>query len=236
MLVSVIIPTLNEARGIQRTLAAARRAYGLDEVEILVVDGGSTDGTLTEIQSPDVLVRSPAGRAVQMNRGAATAQGEILVFCHADTHLPPGWREPVIAALHQPWVSGGSFSFRIVPPRGILHLINLPRYPADWRLMYGDQAQFMRRDTFEMIGGFPEVPAMEDMAIMWKLQAAGELVRLPLRVTTSSRRFLAQGPLRQLILNASVIFRYIYLGATPEEIACTYYGTQRDRENGGNGR
>lgn len=228
MLVSVVIPTLNEAPHIERTLAAARRAYAPPAVEIIVADGGSSDGTPDLLPEGVTLVRAPRGRGVQMNRGAAAAQGEILLFCHGDTRLPEGWREAVVAALERPGVSGGTFSIQFLPARGILHLINLPRYPADWRLMYGDQGQFMRRVTFEEIGGFPEIPAMEDVEMMRRLHQVGRLVRLRLRVTSSSRRFLERGPLRQMWLNASVVLRYLYLGATAEEIAHDYYVTRRD--------
>jgi glycosyltransferase involved in cell wall biosynthesis len=167
-------------------------------VEIIVVDGGSTDGTHDLVPREEVLIRAPRGRAAQMNRGAAVARGQVLVFCHADSRLPPGWRQPAVDALSRPDVSGGSFAIRLEPARGILHLLNLPRYPADWRLMYGDQAQFMTRRTFRQVGGFPEIPIMEDLEMMRSLHRRGRLVRIPFRVTSSSRRFSERGPLRQL--------------------------------------
>ena len=228
MLVSVIIPTLNEADNIERTIVSARRDYGTDEVEIIVVDGGSTDGTPDLVSPPNTLLQSSPGRGLQMNRGAEAAHGDILLFCHGDTQLPPSWRSPVVAALSRSEVSGGTFAFRFLPARGILHLINYLPVPADWRLMYGDQAQFMRRTTFERVGGYPEIPAMEDMEMMRALNRVGKLVRIPLRVTTSSRRFLERGPLRQMWLNAKVITRYVFFGATAEEIAREYYITRRD--------
>jgi hypothetical protein len=162
-----------------------------------------------------------------MNCGTAAARGEMLVFCHGDSQLPPGWRSPVITALSRPGVSGGSFAIRLVPARGVLHLLNFPRYPADWRLMYGDQAQFMTRGTFERVGGFPEMPVMEDLEMMRRLNRLGRLVRIPLRVTSSSRRFLERGPLRQLWLDVSAVVRYLYLGASAEEVARDYYGDER---------
>ncbi len=229
-LISVVIPTLNEARNVERTIAAARRDYPPDEVEVVVADGGSTDGTPDLLPRDVQLVRSAPGRAVQMNGGASAARGEALLFCHGDTQLPAGWRDPVLAALQRPGVSGGSFAIRFVPAHGILHLINQLRYPADWRLMYGDQAQFTTRESFERVGGFPELPVMEDLELMRKLHAEGKLVRVPLRVTSSSRRFLERGPLRQMWLNVSVVLRYLYLGATAEEIARDYYVTRRDAE------
>ena len=222
VLVSVIIPALNEAQHIRQTVAAARRDYTPDQVEVIVVDGGSTDGT-PDLVPPDVtLMRSPRGRAVQMNRGAAASRGEILVFCHADSQLPAGWREAVVEALSRPGVSGGGFQVAILPAREILHLLNRLRLPADWRSMFGDQAEFMARATFDQVGGFPEIPLMEDLEMSRKLHEAGQLVRIPLRVTTSSRRFLERGPLRQWLLDVWCVIRYLYLGTPPEEIARLY--------------
>lgn len=228
-MVSVVIPALDEAPNIERTVAAARGEYDHAEVEVIVVDGGSADGTPGLVPGDERLLSSPPGRAVQMNRGAAASQGEILLFCHGDTVLPQGWREGVVTALAPPEVSGGSFSIRFLPERGLLYLINRLRYPADWRLMYGDQVQFTRRETFERVGGFPEIPCMEDLEMMRKLATVGRLVRVPSRVTSSSRRFLELGSLRQMWLNASLVFRYLYRGMTPEEVARAYYVTRRDR-------
>ena len=133
MLVSVIIPALNEAGNIRQAVAAARRDYTPAEVEVIVVDGGSTDGTPDVVPPGVTLVRSPRGRAVQMNRGAAASHGEILVFCHADSQLPAGWREAVIEALSRPGVSGGTFQTLALPERGlILYLRNRIRFPANW--------------------------------------------------------------------------------------------------------
>lgn len=223
MLVSVIIPALNEVENIQEAIAAAQRDYAPDQVEIIVVDGGSADGT-PDLVPPDVtLIRSPRGRAVQMNRGAVASHGEILVFCHADSQLPAGWREAVIEALSHPGVSGGSFQTLILPERGMfLYIRNRIRHPTHWRGMYGDQAQFMSRATFERVGGFPEIPLMEDVEMARALHRQGKLVRIPLRVVTSSRRFLERGPLRQSLLNIWSLIRYLYLEATPEDIARAY--------------
>jgi rSAM/selenodomain-associated transferase 2 len=224
MLVSVIIPALNEADNIQQTIAAARRDYAPDEVEIIVVDGGSTDGTPDLVPPGVTLIQSPRGRAVQMNQGAAASHGEILIFCHADSQLPVGWREAVIETLSQPGVSGGTFQTLILPERGIfMYIRNRSRYAADWWRMYGDQAQFMARSTFERVGGYPELPLMEDVEIMRALRQEGRLVRINhLRVITSSRRFLERGFLCQSLMNLWSMFRYLKLGATPEDIARVY--------------
>ena len=162
-LTSVIIPVLNEAESIETCIAAARRDYAPDEVEIVVVDGGSSDGTPDLVPSTVAHIRSPRGRAVQMNGGAAASRGEILVFCHADSQLPAGWREAVIEALSRPGVSGGSFKTLILPEVAwILRLHNRMPQLASWKRMHGDQSQFMTRATFERTGGFPELSLMED--------------------------------------------------------------------------
>ncbi len=224
MQVSVIIPALNEADSIQRCTAAARREHPPDAVEIIVADGGSTDGT-PDLLPPDVrLVRSPRGRGVQMNRGAAASHGEILVFCHADTLLPEGWRDAAIDALRRPGVSGGTFQTLILPEEGslILYVRNRVVLPTNWRIMFGDQTHFMSRATFEAVGGYQEILLMEDVEMSRALHRVGKLVRIPLRVITSSRRFLERGALRQSLANAWSMFRYLYLNATAEDIAQTY--------------
>lgn len=230
MLVSVVIPTLNEAKNIQRCITTARRGYAPAEVEIIVVDGGSSDGTPNLIPPDVILLHSPRGRAAQMNRGAAAAQGEILLFCHADSQLPAGWREAVLEALNRPGVSGGTFQTLILPEVSwLLRLRNRMPQLTDWRGMHGDQAQFMTRVTFGRIGGFPEIPLMEDVEMSRALYREGRLVRLSLRVITSSRRYIGRGPLRQALLNRWNLFRYLYLGVTAEEIARTYCSGQGEK-------
>ncbi|MEE8390191.1 MAG: TIGR04283 family arsenosugar biosynthesis glycosyltransferase [Anaerolineae bacterium] len=230
-LTSVIIPVLNEAENIETCIAAARRDYAPDEVEIVVVDGSSSDGTPDLVPSAVTLIRSPRGRAVQMNRGVAASRGEMLVFCHADSQLPAGWREPLIEALSRPGVSGGTFQTLILPEAAwILRLRNRMPQLANWRGMHGDQAQFMTRATFERIGGFPELPLMEDVAMSRTLHREGKLVRLSLRVITSSRRYLEHGSLRQALLNRWNLFRYLYLSATADEIVRTYHSSREEAQ------
>jgi rSAM/selenodomain-associated transferase 2 len=236
MLVTVVIPTLNEAQNIAACIAAARcggeggACYTPAQVEILVVDGGSHDGTLDLVPTGAAATLSaPRGRAVQMNRGAAAAQGEILIFCHGDTRLPPGWREAVVEALVRPGVSGGGFQIRYVPARGILHLVNHWRFLPRWDAIHGDRAQFMTRATFDEIGGFQEIPLMEDVEMARDLHKLGRLVLLPQRVIASSRRYLELGPLRQYALSVWCMICYRWLGAGPEQIARIY---RSSREGG----
>ncbi len=223
---SVIVPTLNEAPWIARTLAHIRRDYSQELLEIIVSDGGSTDGTVREIPAGVRLVTGARGRAAQMNLGAAHARGRILLFCHADTLLPNGWAEAVERALRRPGVVGGGFQPRFEPARGpTLRLLNWPRplkYPAHWLLFYGDQALFCKRPAFEQAGGFPEQPIMEDLEFARSLSRIGRLVRLPCRVRTSSRRFLERGPLRLQLANTNWVIRYACFKASPAEIAAAY--------------
>jgi glycosyltransferase involved in cell wall biosynthesis len=204
--ISVIIPTLNERAFIRSTVAAARRRYALSKVEIA----------------------APLGRADQLNRGVAESRGRLVVFCHADTHLPAGWAEAVDRAIRRPRISGGAFQPVFHPPRGLLRLLNLPpplRYPAHWAFMYGDQVQFTDRGTFERLGGFRPLPLLEDLDLARALAREGRLARLSLRVVTSSRRFLQTGPLRQQVLNVGLVLSHIVLGRTPARLADVYART-----------
>lgn len=222
MLVSVIIPTLNEEAFILDAIRAAREAYGPQELEILVVDGGSQDATLRRIPPEVKVIHAAPNRARQMNLGAQQARGEILVFCHADSRLPAGWRAAVIAALSRKGVSGGTFQLSIEPARGILKLRNRVNFPANWRMMFGDQVQFMKRQTFEKTGGFREIPLMEDLEMSRSLAKLGLLVRIPLRVRTSSRRFSKIKPGRQWLLSIQCTILYLYFGKSAEEIKTIY--------------
>jgi rSAM/selenodomain-associated transferase 2 len=226
VLASVIIPTLNEAENIRLCVAAARRSYDADQVEVIVVDNGSVDGTPDLVPTEVTVLHSPRGRAAAMNRGARASRGKMLVFCHGDSLLPSEWLEAVTEALSRPGVSGGTFSGRWVPEVGLLRIGNRLRLPELWPFMLGDQAQFTTRSTFERLGGFPEIPLMEDVEMARALHRTGKLVRLPLKVTTSSRRLQERGVLRQVLEDLWYEVRYLYLGTTAEEIARRYVSSR----------
>jgi len=229
MVTSVVIPVLNEAEQIIQTIQAARREYAPDEVEIIVVDGGSTDDTCDLIPENVLLVRGHRGRAVQLNAGAKAARGEILVFCHADTLLPSGWMEAVQDAVSDPSVSGGAFQCTTLPESFFLmRYFNQINAPTFWQFMTGEMGQFMRRDTFYQVGGYPEIPLMEDIEMSRRLKDVGRLVRPTERVITSARRFEERGWVRQYVLNLYNLTRYLYFGATPEQVAASYRSSREE--------
>lgn len=229
MVASVIIPVLNEAEQILRTIEAARRDYLASEIEVIIVDGGSTDGTCDVIPEDVLLLRGVRGRAVQMNAGAEVAKGDIFVFCHADTLLPSGWLEALREALSDPKVSGGVFQCTTLPESFLLmRYFNRINAPTQWQFMTGEMGQFMRREMFFHVGGFPEIPLMEDIEMSRRLKGAGRLVRPELRVVTSSRRFEETGWVRQYVLNLYNLTRYLYFGATAEQVADSYRSSREE--------
>jgi len=221
---SVIVPTLNEAERVGVLVERLRADPGIRE--ILVVDGGSVDGTaiVAREAGATAVVTAPAGRARQMNAGARLAVGDVLAFVHADVTPPTALSRHVRAALADPRAVGGAFVTWTVDEGGdswlgpLIHLADVRSRLT--RLPYGDQVLFVRRHDFEAVGGFPDQPLMEDLAIALRLRARGRLARVPARVTVSGRR-LVRSPLRTtLIWNT---FPLLYrLGVSPERLARLY--------------
>jgi uncharacterized protein len=222
---SVIIPVLNEAKTLPDVLASTAAD---SEVEIIVVDGGSIDDTLAIAQSYGVnVLSSPGGRALQMNAGAAVATGEILLFLHADTQLPVGYDQMVRATLDsqssKPPAIAGAFTLTIDAPRWTLRLVE---WGVNWRsrllqLPYGDQAIFLKADTFHKLGGFPKLPIMEDFELICQLRRLGSIVILPVPVVTSARRWLKKGVFQTTLINQIIIASYL-LGISPQRLANGY--------------
>ncbi len=220
--ISVIVPALNEESVLASTLESIRACHPL---EVILVDGGSIDGTQKVASSygAKILFSAP-GRAEQMNCGAAAASGSVLLFLHADTRLPPQFDHLVWEALARPGVVAGAFELRIDAPARSLRWIERL---ANWRsrrlhLPYGDQAIFVRAELFHSIGGFPELPIMEDFELMRRLRRSGriEVVREPVR--TSARRWVEAGILRTTLANQLAIVAYL-MGTEPARIACWYH-------------
>ena len=219
--ISVIIPVLNEARVIGSTLATLNRLTGIKE--ILVVDGGSADETRAIAARMAVVIDSPRGRAQQMNAGARQADGEILLFLHADTLITQAGLDQLDLACRRPGVIGGGFRLSFDDPAWIFKLIALgSNLRARWhRIFFGDQAIFVRREVFRAVNGYPEMPIMEDWALSQRLKNRGKLVLLPAKVITSSRRWHQHGIWKTIFLMHKLKLLYL-LGKSPNQLKQKY--------------
>ena len=196
--ISIIIPVLNEGNTIG---ACLDRLNGQAEPnEIVVVDGGSQDNTLAIVRTfPGVkwLRASKAGRGRQMNQGVRVAKGDILLFLHSDTLLMPGGLAMIETLLAQTGIVAGSFCLRFDHQSPFLRLYARFSRINHILFTYGDQGLFMSRRVFEQVGGFPELPLMEDVEIQESLRKIGCFVKIRHPVVTSARRFLSNGIIRQ---------------------------------------
>lgn len=226
MKISIVIPTLNEERFLPHLLKQVVHDDGRED-EVIVADGGSTDRTLeiARAKADQVVECRLRGRARQLHQGALAASGEILLFLHADTMLPLGWREQIVAA----WAT-----FSKAPAAATFRLSFGARTPfyrflaaaANWRtartgVPHGDQGIAVRRDIYFETGGFPPVPLMEEYALMEHLSERGRLQILPGAVMTSARRYERNGALFNAARNTCLIALY-YAGVPPERLARMY--------------
>lgn len=216
---SLVIPVLNEAARLPALLAALQplRARG---VELVVADGGSGDCS-RELAAPyaDRVLDAPRGRARQMNAGAAQARGEVLLFLHADTTLPPEADALVLGAVAA-GAAWGRFDVRIAGRSRWLPIVAFGmNHRSRWTgIATGDQAMFVRRAAFDQLGGFPDQPLMEDIELCKRLLARGlRPTCLRERVTTSGRRWDERGPLRTIVLMWQLRWRY-WRGASAQSI------------------
>jgi rSAM/selenodomain-associated transferase 2 len=226
-LLSIIVPVLDEAGGVVAALAALAplRRRG---VEVIVVDGGSRDGT-ARLAAPhaDRVIEGTRGRASQMNAGARIARGGVLLFLHADTSLPPDADRLVLDALARPDRPWGRFDVCIAGADPLLAVVGMlmnARSRATG-VATGDQALFVRREAFIAAGGFPEIPLMEDVALSKALRRLGRPACLRARAVTSGRRWERQGTLRTILLMWRLRLEFA-LGADPRRLA-RRYGVER---------
>ncbi|WP_373542616.1 TIGR04283 family arsenosugar biosynthesis glycosyltransferase [Chamaesiphon sp.] len=225
--ISIVMPALNEAGSIAKVLA---NIQPLPNVEVILVDGGSIDDTVAIAAGLGVKVLSAAkGRAHQMNVGAKAATGEILLFLHADTVLPLNF-ETMVRSTFAPPLSGskpapvaGAFSLQIDNPLPSLRSIErLVAWRSRWRQMpYGDQAIFLTAATFWELGGFVELPIMEDFELIRRLQRLGQIEILAAPVVTSARRWLTWGVWQTTLINQAIVLGYL-VGVPPARLASWY--------------
>lgn len=219
--ISVIIPTLNEEVRIAELL---RSLQGISTLEVIVADGMSPDRTVEIAKRlASHVLTSVRGRARQMNEGAKHATGEVLLFLHADTRLEPSALDQLTSALGDPTIIGGAFSLGLESRAGRLRLIEavVNLRARLFSLPYGDQAIFVRRSVFEEIGGYAELPLMEDLELVRRLKRRGRLVILPAKAITSTRRWEKEGILYTTIRNWAVTLLF-FLGVSPTALARWY--------------
>jgi len=225
MRISAIVPVLNEAGAIEATLQAlapVRTAGG----EVLIVDGGSVDDTVARARDlVDRVVASAPGRARQMNVGAAAASGDVLWFVHADTVADAWAARHLAVAAARPGCRWGRFGVRLSGRHPLLRvvavLMNLRSCLTG--IATGDQGIFVRRGLFEQVGGFPDIPLMEDIALCRTLRSRVRPLCLGVGLTTSSRRWEERGILRTIALMWCLRWAY-WRGADPVHLARRYRG------------
>lgn len=213
MLISLIVPTLNEASTIAQLATHLADLPG--EFEILVADGGSTDETVRLAEAAGLrVIAAPRGRGPQMNAAAKLAQGDVLLFLHADTRLPASAWQQIVATLQDSHVSGGNFSLQFdgnsQAARFLTRLYPCLRWGG---MCYGDSAMFVRRSTFAALGGYREFPLFEDCDLYRRLKRTGQFVHLAVCATTSARRF--EGKFVRTFALWSMLQLLYWLGVPP---------------------
>ena len=215
-----MIPVLNEEKTIQRTIKMLEELEG--DREVVFVDGGSTDGTTRLIPAHYKQVKSPKGRALQMNAGAKYATGEILLFLHSDSLLGADSLHRIAECIKAGY-DGGCFAM-MFSTRGFM--LNTISFLSNLRVrllrvMFGDQCIFVKKDVFESLGGFPEIQLMEDLEFSLKLRRHGKIKQLRAKVITSARRFEKNGILRTMLLMHKLKILY-FMGVSPEKLNRMY--------------
>jgi rSAM/selenodomain-associated transferase 2 len=210
--ISVIVPVLNEAAQLPASLASVGSLAG--SLQLIVVDGGSTDDSLAVARrcGAETLISPIRQRAAQMNLGAYSAKGDLLLFLHADTRLPENWRNVLVAEMQRnvPCV-GGAFRRRFDSPSFFLRATCRL---SDWRgsllnWFLGDQAIFVRRDVFRTLGGFARLEKCEDLDFSIRLARVGKSRLLPTTVLSSARRFEKRGPVRQTLRDFATAITFL---------------------------
>ncbi len=222
--VAIVIPTYNEASTLPQAL---KRLDGLCADELIFVDGGSTDESRALIQAQGHrCLFSELGRAKQMNTGAQNTESDIILFLHIDTSLSSSDISSIKKSYNQGFLSG-RFNIKLSNPAItyciISFFINLRSRLS--RISTGDQGMFVRRDVFDAVGGFPDLPLMEDVAMSKRLKQVGKVACLSGKLTTSSRRWEQHGIVRTVMLMWKIRFLY-WLGISPAKLVMMYRHTR----------
>jgi len=226
-MLSIIIPTLNEATNLRRTIPRTLRAAAGADVELIVSDCDSRDGTADVSRELGAMVVCGSRcRAEALNRGTAAARRDVLVFVHADTHQPIGFADVIARALADPRIVGGAFDWEWDEHplnagwnRACLKMVEMVnRTRFRWtHNFYGDQTIFVRRSVFDRIGGFPPVRLMEDIRFCRQMKRRGRVAILRPPVRTSPRRFVSRGVVRQFLHDLTLL-AWESCGAKPEKL------------------
>lgn len=227
---SIIVPALHESDGINSLVEHLEGLECSRDAELIVVDGNPNGDTIQVIRSDRVRkMVAPKGRARQMNAGASRARGEILIFLHADTELPPNALRAINSAMAQGRYVGGAFELGIDSHRIEFKIL------ARWASLrcrltgipYGDQAIFIKRDYFNALGGYKDIPLMEDVELMRRIWRRGDKICIvPEKVRTSPRRWEQEGFVYVNARNAFLFFSYIF-GVSAEKLASFYKDTYK---------
>lgn len=228
--ISIVIPVLNEHETIQGTLEHLALQSAGNVFEIVVVDADPDERTLKAIdseRSPDLVLKTDAsarGRGIQMNKGAELASGPVLLFLHADTFLPAGGMDAILSSLQNPDLMGGAFDLGIRSSRMGYRIIEKAASIRSrmTRLPYGDQAIFLRKDYFHMIGGFSPIPIMEDVDLMRRIKKRGDLIKIiHKQVQTNPRRWEREGLVLGTLRNWMLMTLYL-MGVSPHKLVRYY--------------
>jgi rSAM/selenodomain-associated transferase 2 len=232
---SIIIPVFHEADTINPLLESLTTLDGSEPFEIIVVEGSPTKDTLQVITTKDIIfLSSEQGRARQMNAGAAVANGEILIFLHADTFLPHHALSLIKNTLQDPDLVGGAFRLQIDSKKWLLRIIaNVSTLRSRiTRAPYGDQVIFLRKNFFDEIGGYTDIPLMEDVALMRRIKQEGGHIRIfDEYVTTSARRWDQEGLFYTTLRDSVIIF--LYWCGVPAKKLTRFYPSQPDTTSKG---
>lgn len=231
---SIIVPVFHEGERINHLLGCLNRLDSEKNLEIIVVDGVQEKDTLKAIQSNHVIkISSKQGRAKQMNAGASVANGEILIFLHADTELPGQALKKIHSLMGQKAYVGGAFDLGIKSDKFIFKIVSTLASLRSRlsRIPFGDQAIFIRREYFNQMGGFKEMPLMEDVELMRRIKKSGNKIRIFYdRVMTSPRRWEKEGVMYCTLRNWTLQALY-FLGMSPDRLA-KFYESDYRRQSG----